>query len=95
MGNSIYLIRIRPEQVAQESLIWDVCGPHDPPESKKRRVKKADGAKRRAGAKGSNTNVFSGCNFYGSFWKKITLVNKKLGMGYLKHDTQVKYSLSP
>ena len=28
----LYLVRIGPQQVAEEPLVWDVCGPHDPPD---------------------------------------------------------------
>ena len=38
---------------------------------------------------------FSGCNFSEAFWKKNNSSTQKCEHGYLKHDTQVAYSLSP
>ena len=38
---------------------------------------------------------FSGCNFSEAFWKKNNSSTQKCEHRYLKHDTQVAYSLSP
>ena len=77
-------------------MIWDVCGPHDPPKSKKeglkrvrktrrvkkRRVKRQMGQKEEPVLTGSDPIVFfQDATLAKRFGKKIILVHKSVSIG--------------